>query len=64
MKKTVQQHFNGLPEGEFKDWVLSNVDERFLDKETYTLNFALTFGVLCPKSGDFKKIEQFINNNK
>ena len=61
--KTVSQHFNDLPEGEFKIWVLANVDERFADKETMTVNFALTFGVKCD-SNQFRKINEFITHSK
>lgn len=64
MKKTVLQHLQDMPPSDMKDFALSNVDSRYAHEETHTLNHALTFGVLCPNQGDFKKIENFINNFK
>ena len=65
MKKTVLEYFNDLPEGEFKTFVMDNLDTRYVDSEVYCLNYALTFGVNCPKGKeDWNRIEEFIKNNK
>ena len=60
--KTVAQHLADMPEGEAKEKALANVDTRYSDEKTFTLAYALTFGVNCPLKSDWLFWEDYINN--
>ena len=61
---TVLQAFLTIEDPEFRKFVFDNLDARYLDKPTYTLGYALTFGVLTGgERSKWLKIENYINYN-
>lgn len=61
---TVLQAFLTIEDPEFRKFVFENLDVRYLDKPTYTLGFALTFGVLTGgERSKWLKIENYIHDN-
>jgi hypothetical protein len=62
-EKTVLEHFETLPQGEFRDFVFANLDERYTHQKCHVLNYALTFGVRCPNKGDWQRIENYITQS-